>query len=151
MILDIKTLADSFIENVRNTVKNLKDQPHLTIIRVGENSASEVYVRNKIKTCESVGIKSTLFHPPETITQSELARYIQAINNDVSVHGILVQSPLPSHINAQEIFDLIDYRKDVDGFSSINTARLYSGDENGLIPGTPKGIMKILENHGAIA
>lgn len=114
---------------------------------VGNNSASEVYVRNKIKTCESVGIQGTLLHLPETISQTELAHEIQKLNTDNSVHGILVQSPLPNHIQAQEIFDIIDAKKDVDGFSSINTARLYSGDESGLVPGTPKGIMKIIENY----
>jgi methylenetetrahydrofolate dehydrogenase (NADP+) / methenyltetrahydrofolate cyclohydrolase len=147
MILDIKTLAESLIQDVWNAVQKLEEKPHLTIIMVGNNSASEVYVRNKIKTCESVGIQGTLLHLPETISQTELAHEIQKLNTDNSVHGILVQSPLPSHIEAQEIFDIIDAKKDVDGFSNINTARLYSGDESGLVPGTPKGVMKIIENY----
>lgn len=147
MILDIKTLADSLIEEVRNTVKGLKSTPTLTIIMVGNNSASEVYVRNKIKTCESVGMNGILLHLPDTITQEELAKHILGLNRDETVDGILVQSPLPDHINAQKIFDLIDAEKDVDGFSSTNIARLYSGDETGLVPGTPKGVMKIIQSY----
>lgn len=138
MILDIKTLADSLTDKVRITVKNLKTIPHLTIIMVGDNSASEVYVRNKIKTCESIGIKATLLHLPDIITSRELIKHIHTLNKDHGIDGILIQSPLPTHINAQEIFDTVDPQKDVDGFSSTNTARLYSGDESGLIPGTPK-------------
>ncbi len=102
-----------------------------------------MYVRNKIKTCESIGIKATLLHFPQSTT-NELVDEIQRLNADETVHGILVQSPLPETIPAQEIFDAIDPLKDVDGFSSTNIARLYSGDERGLVPGTPKGIMKIL-------
>jgi methylenetetrahydrofolate dehydrogenase (NADP+)/methenyltetrahydrofolate cyclohydrolase len=147
MILDIKTLADSIIRDIDIAVKKLHTTPSLTIIMVGNNSASEVYVRNKIKTCESIGIKATLLHLPDTTTQWSLSDHIQKLNADETVHGILVQSPLPSSISAQEIFDTINPLKDVDGFSSTNIARLYSGDETGLIPGTPKGIMKIIEQY----
>lgn len=83
MILDIKTLADSLTGTVREAVKNLKTTPHLTIVMVGNNSASEVYVRNKIKTCESVGIKATLLHLPESIEEKALIRHIQELNADV--------------------------------------------------------------------
>ena len=147
MILDIKTLTDKIIRDIEIAVKKLNTTPGLTIIMVGNNSASEVYVRNKIRTCESIGIKTALLHLPDTTTQSSLADHIQKLNADETVHGILVQSPLPSGISAQEIFDTIDPLKDVDGFSSTNIARLYSGDETGLIPGTPKGIMKIIEHY----
>ncbi len=147
MILDIKTSADSIIRTIGEAVKGLKTTPSLTIIMVGNNSASEVYVRNKIKTCESIGIKTALLHLPDTTSQSSLTNDIQKLNADETVHGILVQSPLPETIPAQEIFDAIDPLKDVDGFSSTNIARLYSGDESGLVPGTPKGIMKIIENY----
>lgn len=146
MILDIKTSAQRTISDIEMSVKNLSSQPHLTIIMVGNNSASEVYVRNKIRTCESIGIKATLMHFPHSTT-SELISEIQHLNSDATVHGILVQSPLPETIPAQEIFDAIDPLKDVDGFCSTNIARLYSGDESGLVPGTPKGVMKILEEY----
>ncbi len=150
MILDIKTLADSLIKDIGETVKKLKTKPHLTIIMVGKNSASEVYVRNKIRTCEKIGIKATLLHLPDTISEDKLKTYIQDLNNDETVHGILVQSPLPKNIHAQRIFDTLDPEKDVDGFSGTNIARLYSGDETWIIPGTPKGIMRIIKDQGKI-
>jgi methylenetetrahydrofolate dehydrogenase (NADP+) / methenyltetrahydrofolate cyclohydrolase len=150
MILDIKTLADSLIKNVEEKVKTLEQKPQLTIIMVGNNSASEVYVRNKLKTCESVGITWQLLHFEESISEEELLSEIKTLNNNKDIDGILVQSPLPKHINAQNIFDTINAQKDVDGFSSFNIAKLYSGDESCLIPGTPKGIMEIIKNHREI-
>jgi methylenetetrahydrofolate dehydrogenase (NADP+)/methenyltetrahydrofolate cyclohydrolase len=151
MILDIKKLSDSLITEVKESVQKLKEKPSLTIIMVGNNNASEVYVRNKIKTCNTVGIDAQLLHLEESVSSEEIQNMIQKLNDDTAVDGILVQSPLPDHINAQEIFDCINPRKDVDGFSSENMARLYSGDESGLVPGTPKGIMKIIQHHGKIA
>lgn len=112
---------------------------------VGDDSASDVYVKNKIKTCKTVGINAHLISPEKSSTSESIKDIIHKLNKDTSVDGILVQSPLPPHINAQEIFDCIDPMKDVDGFSSTNMARLYGGDETGLVPGTPKGIMKIIE------
>ena len=147
MILDIKTLADALTQDIRNQVQTLKQKPHLTIVMVGDNSASEVYVRNKLKTCESVGIGSNLIHPEASISQEDLQEEIRKLNHNTDITGILVQSPLPPHINPQAIFDTIDDKKDVDGFSSINIARLYSGDESWLIPGTPKGIMHIIGDY----
>lgn len=150
MILDIKTLAVRLTDEVRENVKKLKQTPHLTIIMVGNSSASEVYVRNKLKTCENVGIQSHLLHFEESISEDELLEHIKKLNRDQNITGILVQSPLPKQINAQAIFDAIDAQKDVDGFSGTNIARLYSGDESGLIPGTPKGIMEIIKNHETV-
>lgn len=144
MILDIKTLTTEITDNIRDIVKNLATKPGLTIIMVGDNSASEVYVRNKLKTCETVGIHGKLIHLSADVTSDTLRETIHGLNKDPEVNGILVQSPLPDHIDAQEIFDCIDPLKDVDGFSSANMARLYAGDETGLVPGTPKGIMGIL-------
>ena len=105
---------------------------------VGDNSASAVYVKNKVKTCESIGIKATLLHLPENTEEKFLLEKIVELNDDTDVHGILVQAPLPRHINTQKIFDTIHPEKDVDGFSSKNVADLYSGDISGLVPGTPK-------------
>jgi methylenetetrahydrofolate dehydrogenase (NADP+) / methenyltetrahydrofolate cyclohydrolase len=146
MILDIKTLAHSLTDALRENVAELKNKPHLTIVMVGDIPASEVYVRNKLKMCEQVGIKWSLLHLKESITEEDLLKTIKELNTS-ETHGILVQSPLPKHINAQKVFDTIDPLKDVDGFSSANISRLYCGDETGLIPGTPKGIMKIIENY----
>ncbi len=145
MILDIKTLATSLTDEVEQSVKKFATTPSLTIIMVWNNSASDVYVKNKIKTCKSVGIYGNLIHLESSTTAEEIKKIIQTLNQDDSVDAILVQSPLPDHVNEQEIFDCIDPKKDVDGFSSINMARLYGGDETGLVPGTPKWIMKIIE------
>lgn len=147
MILDIKTLANTLTVNVGEEVKKLKQKPHLTIIMVGNDSASEVYVRNKLKTCENVWIESQLLHFEDSITEEQLLAEIKALNDNNDVDGVLVQSPLPKHINAQMIFDTINAQKDVDGFSSFNIAKLYSGDESCLIPGTPKGVMEIIKNY----
>lgn len=95
MILDIKTLADTLTHDIRDKVQTLKQKPHLTIVMVGNNSASEVYVRNKLKTCESVGITSNLVHLDESVSQQELLEEIKKLNHDKTVTGILVQSPLP--------------------------------------------------------
>lgn len=150
MILDIKTLADSLSHGIGNDVKNLEIPPHLTIIQIGDDSASEVYVRNKIRMCETVGIRWTLLNFKNTITEWELITHIKKINNDNDVDGILVQSPLPAHMNPKNIFDTIHPLKDVDGFSSTNIAQLYSGDTSGLVPGTPKWIVKIIEQQREI-
>lgn len=104
-------------------------------------------MRNKIRKCESVWIQTTLLRLDTSISEKALLAHIQKLNKKKDVHGILVQSPLPSHIHPQIIFDAIDPRKDVDGFSSTNTYALYHGETSGLIPCTPKGIMKILETH----
>ena len=147
MILDIKTLATLIIDDVKEAVSHKEVQPSLTIILVGNNSASEVYVKNKIKTCEAVGIRGILLTFPDTITQEILEEEIHQLNDDTTVDGILVQSPLPGHIEAQRVFDCINPQKDVDGFSQTNIAKLYSGDTSGLVPGTPKGVMKIITEY----
>ncbi len=130
MILDIKTLATKLTHEVEQRVKEMKSTPSLTIIMIGENSASDVYVKNKIKTCLSIGIDARLIHLPDSVTSDTLKTTIETLNTDDTVDAILVQSPLPNHIDAQEIFDYIRPTKDVDGFSSTNMARLYSGNES---------------------
>lgn len=145
MILDIASFAHSFIADITLEVQKLRAQPKLAVIMVGDNPASAVYVRNKIKQCQIVGIQWEVIHIDTTITQAELIAKIQILNSDDSVDGILVQSPLPAHIDAQEVFNQIHPLKDVDGFSAANIARLYTGDETGLLPCTPKGIIKIIE------
>lgn len=150
MILNTRDIAEAITDDIRKQVWEKKTQPSLTIIMVGNNSASEVYVRNKIKTCESIGIKWILLALAENITEEELLEHIQKLNQDKTIDGILVQSPLPVHIDAQKIFDAIQPDKDVDGFSATNIAKLYSGDETGLVPWTPKGIMEIIKKHTLI-
>lgn len=145
MILDIASFAHSFIADITLEVQKFHVPPKLTVIMVGDNPASAIYVRNKIKQCQIVGIQGEVIHLETTLAQDELIAKIQTLNSDDSVDGILVQSPLPMHIDAQEVFNHIHQLKDVDGFSAANITRLYTGDETGLLPCTPKGIIKIVE------
>lgn len=145
MILDVQSLAQKYITDIAFEVGKLQKIPKLVVIMVGENPASAVYVRNKIKQCVIAGIEWTVLRLGSDISEEDLIHTIRTLNTDSSVDGILVQSPLPDHVHAQAVFDCIDPLKDVDGFSAINIARLYSGDESGLLPCTPKGILKIIE------
>ncbi len=121
--------------------------PHLAVVLVGENPASKVYVAHKIKTCESLGIRSTCKALPHTLKTDELLSVIADLNRDPGVHGILVQLPLPPQIDAGAIIAAIDPDKDVDGFHPVNVGRLALGEE-GLFPCTPMGIMELLADSG---
>ena len=122
-------------------------QPGLAVILVGEDSASHVYVRNKIKACEDHGLRSILEKYEADLSEADLLARIDALNNDDSVHGILVQMPLPKHINAQKVIEAISTHKDVDGYSVLSAGELVAGLP-GLRPCTPFGCMKLLESTG---
>ena len=118
--------------------------PHLAVVLVGENPASQVYVRNKENACKKAGIRSTVIRLPENCKQKELEQVVKALNADVEIHGILVQLPLPSHLDESGILTLIDPDKDVDGFHAMNSGRLMNG-QPGFVPCTPLGVMKLLD------
>ena len=118
--------------------------PHLAVVLVGENPASQFYVRNKENACSKAGIRSTVIRMSDTCNQNELEDVVRNLNQDDSVHGILVQLPLPSHLDESRVLALIDPDKDVDGFHAMNSGRLMNG-ENGFVPCTPLGVMKLLE------
>ncbi len=120
--------------------------PHLCAILVGNDPASETYVRNKILSCEEIGYKSTMFRYDTSITEEELLAKIEEINNDESIHGLLVQLPLPKHIDVSKVVEKVDYRKDVDGFHPMNIGRMAKNMPCAL-PATPYGILKILEEY----
>jgi methylenetetrahydrofolate dehydrogenase (NADP+)/methenyltetrahydrofolate cyclohydrolase len=122
-------------------------RPGLAVILVGENPASQVYVRNKVKACEQVGIHSLLEKYPQALSQADLLARVDALNNDPSIHGILVQLPLPSHIDAQKIIEAIAPSKDVDGFHVASAGALMTGLP-AYWPCTPHGCMKMLESIG---
>ena len=122
---------------------------HLVVILVGENPASQTYVRNKAKGCETVGMKSTVITLPEDITEADLLQQIEALNADDSVDGILVKLPLPKHIREQKVIDTISYEKDVDGFHPMNVARLWQ-NKPCIVACTPKGIMEMLKAYGIV-
>lgn len=122
--------------------------PHLVVLRVGNDPASISYVNKKEKTAQSIGIQSTVRLFPETISQAELESEIDALNADKSVHGILIQSPLPDHINETEVFNRVRPEKDVDGFSTASIGRLAQELPDAFAACTPAGILELLERSG---
>lgn len=149
-ILSGKVFATQFKEEAKKEILNIKQEygvtPGLAVIIVGENPASKVYVRNKHKACEEIGIYSEVIEMPETTTKEELIRKIDELNFRKEIHGILVQLPLPKAIaqHEEEILNEINPFKDVDGFHPINVGKLVTGQE-ALIPCTPHGCLKMLE------
>lgn len=121
--------------------------PGLTVILVGEDPASQVYVRNKVKQTQEVGMISNEIRLPDTTTEAELLAQLDALNNDAAVHGILVQLPLPKHINESTVIAAIAPEKDVDGFHAMNSGRLVNGEEGALVPCTPQGCIILAKKH----
>lgn len=150
MLLNGKEFSKKLKNNLKIEVENLKKEtnqtPGLTIILVGNNPASEVYVRNKVKDATNCGINANLIRFDETISEQELIDEVIKLNNDDTCHGLIVQLPLPKHINEQVIIDTISPSKDVDGFGILNKGKLFSGLES-IESATPKGIMKLLEEY----
>jgi methylenetetrahydrofolate dehydrogenase (NADP+) / methenyltetrahydrofolate cyclohydrolase len=146
-ILDGKRIAQELLERIGKRVSERKAQgltePGLAVVLVGDDAASSVYVRNKRKACHQVGFRSFDYDLPSTTTQAELFALIDRLNADPAVHGILVQSPLPDHIDEDDLVDRIDPNKDVDGFQAVNVGRL-ALRRFGLRPCTPKGVMTLL-------
>lgn len=145
MILDGKIVAKDVQNSIQQTVLSLKGRkPCLAVILVGHNPASQLYVGKKTYECGVVGILSIRHDFPTTITEQELLHEIQKLNQDPHVDGILVQMPLPSHINPNKIMMAIDPNKDVDGFHPINVGKLLIGEKDGFVPCTPLGIQHLL-------
>lgn len=147
-IIDGKKVSEDLREDLKvQTEKFVEEtgiQPHLVVVIVGNNSASMTYVRNKKRSCEAVGFKSTVIELADTITEADLLAQIDVLNQDDSVHGILVQLPLPKHINEDHIISAIDVKKDVDGFHPYQVGCLASGLDS-LKPCTPAGVIELLK------
>lgn len=149
-ILDGKKLSSELKAQIKDEVSELKSkgiEPKLAVILVGENPASQVYVRNKQKDCEEVGIISQGIVLPEDTDSEKLKRIINDLNSDNTVNGILVQLPLPKHLNETEITQLIKPEKDVDAFSYYNVGRIMTGDY-AFVPCTPAGCMELIKQSG---
>ena len=144
-IIDGKTLAENLRKNIANEVKQYSRPPGLAVLLVGDDQASQVYVRNKSRECVEVGFYSDQIHKSANITQEELLSEVQRLNENNNIDGILVQLPLPSHIDANEIIEAIIPEKDVDGFSSENVGKL-SLNKPFISPCTPKGVIKMLDS-----
>ena len=149
-LIDGKALSQSIRAGVGDRARALAAagrQPGLAVILVGDDPASAVYVRNKVQACADHGLHSVLERYPATLTQAELLARIAALNADPKIHGLLVQMPLPRHLDPQAVIAAIDPRKDVDGFSVHSAGQLMSGLP-GLRPATPYGCMKLIESTG---
>ena len=149
MIISGTNLSKKYKEEMRKEVVFLKEkygrEPHLAVVLVGDNAASLSYVKNKDKGCAEVGIKCTTVIKPESISENELLDVINELNNRNDIDGILVQLPLPKHINEKNIISAINVEKDVDGFHPLNVAGLWQKQEH-IIPCTPKGIIRMLKS-----
>ncbi|WP_207537932.1 bifunctional methylenetetrahydrofolate dehydrogenase/methenyltetrahydrofolate cyclohydrolase FolD [Sabulicella rubraurantiaca] len=146
-ILDGKELAARLRAGLKERVAGLGFRPGLVVVRVGEDPASGVYVRNKDRAAREAGFESRTLHLPEDTTEDALLREIAALNADPAVDGILVQLPLPAQIRAEAAIAAVDPAKDVDGFHPVNAGRLASGLP-GLVPCTPRGVMHLLREAG---
>lgn len=149
-VLDGKAISEEIKAKIKVAVGRLKEKgvtPGLAVVLVGDNPASKVYVKNKQKACEAVGIYSEEHKLPEATTQEDLLSIVERLNKDSKIHGILVQLPLPKHINSDTVLKAINPFKDVDGFHPYNVGMLMIGDPI-FIPCTPYGIMKMIEHSG---
>ncbi len=146
-IIKGKELAQKIRLELKEEVAKLKVKPKLAVIMVGNDKASEVYVRNKSKACDEIGIGFEEFLLEENTTREKLLALIQELNERKDIHGILLQSPIPKHLDIREAFNTIDYRKDVDGFHPINVGKLSIG-EDCFVSCTPAGVMRMLEEYG---
>ena len=147
-LIDGNLLSKKLRANVARRTAALRERgitPGLAVVLVGENPASQVYVRNKVKACRDNGLHSVLEQHPATLAESELLARVAALNNDPAIHGILVQLPLPPHIDAQKVIEAISPHKDVDGFHVASAGALMVG-QPGFWPCTPYGCMKMLES-----
>ena len=145
--LDGKACASQVEAELLDRITHLKEQgtePHLAVIIVGDDPASHVYVNSKVNTCKRLGIRSTHIALPSDTDEASLRQHILALNEADDVHGILVQSPLPAHMDEEGLTDLIHPDKDVDGFHPQNLGRLVQGRTDGMLPCTPSGVMRML-------
>ncbi len=146
MILDGKKISKEIKDEVKEKVSLMETKPRLAVVLVGDDGGSAVYVRNKKRACEYVGIDSVNYELPAETTEEELLELVNKLNNDGSVNGILVQLPLPSHIDENKVIYAVDYKKDVDCFHPYNVG-LGSIGEGVLLPCTPSGIIQLIKRH----
>ena len=150
-IIDGKALSDKILKEIENEHSKLQAKvgrkAGLAVIIVGENPASQIYVRNKIRACERVGFHSETIRLDEHITEENLLLEIEKLNNDNNIDGILVQLPIPKHINELKVINAISAEKDVDGFHTTNIGKMMIGDETGFLPCTPAGVIQMFEEY----
>ncbi|MBO5385893.1 bifunctional 5,10-methylenetetrahydrofolate dehydrogenase/5,10-methenyltetrahydrofolate cyclohydrolase [bacterium] len=147
-ILDGKKLREKLLTDLKQKIDRFQTKPTLVVILVGENPASKIYVNNKKKTAEELGINSQVINYPANISEEELLAKIEELNNNKDVTAILVQLPLPEHISKENVINAIAPEKDVDGFTPYNFGKLFSGEIPTVYPCTPKGILLLLDEYG---
>lgn len=149
MLIDGKKASQDILESLTKKVTELKEKynktPGLAVVMVGENPASKVYVRSKIRACEKVGVVNKEIILKEDVSEEVILKEIDKLNKDSEINGILVQLPLPKHINEKKVCEAIDIRKDVDGFKAENIGKVLLGDEDCMVSCTPQGIMYLIE------
>ncbi len=149
-ILDGAAIAEAIKREVAGEVRELSSKgirPGLAAVLVGHEPASEIYVRNKVAACDELGLHSELITPDESVTTEELLEVVSALNCRDEIDGILIQLPLPCHVDAKRLLDAVDPAKDVDGFHPVNSGRLLAGRPS-LVPCTPAGVIEILDRGG---
>ena len=145
MIIDGKQLSNEIKEEVKEKLTHIGTKLTLLVIMVGDNPASKVYVENKEKACKKVGMNTQTLLFDANVPQKKVIDAIQKANLDPNINGILVQLPLPAHLDEVKIIDAIDPKKDVDGLTTVNQGKLFSSTPGGIVPATPKGIMHIFD------
>jgi methylenetetrahydrofolate dehydrogenase (NADP+)/methenyltetrahydrofolate cyclohydrolase len=149
-LIDGKKISDQIKEEIAAEVKIIKEQggktPHLAAILVGHDGGSITYVNNKVLACEKVGFKSTLIRYEDDISEAELLRKVAEINNDPDIDGLIVQLPLPKHVNSQKVTEAVTPEKDVDGFHPVNVGRMVA-ELPAYLPATPAGIVELLKRY----
>jgi methylenetetrahydrofolate dehydrogenase (NADP+)/methenyltetrahydrofolate cyclohydrolase len=143
-LLDGKFVSNIILNNIKNNIETNNYKITLNSVVVGENPDSLKYINIKNKVCNQLKIKNNVLHFNKSISENELIQKINIMNNDKNINAILIQSPLPNHINSHNVFSIIDNKKDVDCFNSTNIGNLYY-DKNNIVPCTPKGIIKLLD------
>ena len=145
-IIDGKAMAAKLREQIARDVSELPYQPGLAVILVGEDPASKIYVRNKMEACEKAGIRSIESRLPADVTDEDISEIIEPLNFDPDVDGILIQLPLPKHLDSDRLIQLVNPEKDVDGLNFVNIGELVAGGDNGLVPCTPQGSLILLKS-----
>lgn len=147
ILLDGKTVSQKILNDVKERVSNMEKKPHLVVILVGDNPASKIYVKNKQKAAWQVGIRSTVIELEKSVSEEELLDKIYELNERSDVTGILVQLPLPPHIDKNNVVTAISPKKDVDGFTPENVGKLAIGLEPYFYPATPQGVIMLLDEY----
>ncbi|MCB0271401.1 MAG: bifunctional methylenetetrahydrofolate dehydrogenase/methenyltetrahydrofolate cyclohydrolase FolD [Bdellovibrionales bacterium] len=145
-LLDGKKVAEKILQEVQNDIATMEVKPGLAVILIGDDPASQVYVNRKHKTCQKVGMYSEVIRKNANVTQEEVLVLIEDLNQRKDIHGILVQLPLPKHLDEEVILRAVDENKDVDGFHLINTGKLFRG-QDALTPCTPTGVIRLLKEY----